>query len=164
MSHEANPDVEIRELKAFKVAYIRNRNIHQHDSAAFGIMFEQLFSWADTRNLLNFPETQALTVYRSDANLSGMLAADVCITVPETTVGEAVIETTSISGGLYAVFHKEASLSECFKKWNFYFEVWFEENGYQPDNRDFFLRNRKESKTHPQHYAIVDIYLPIKPH
>jgi AraC family transcriptional regulator len=163
MSNADKVDFEIQELKEFKVAYIRNLNVHQHDSDTFSKMFEQLFSWAIPRNLVNFPETKALTVYRSNANLSGMLQADVCITIPEKTVGEGLVGTTNISGGLYAVFHKEAAMSECFKTWNFIYEVWFEENGYQPDNRNFFLSHRNDPKTHPQHFHIVDIYIPIKP-
>lgn len=163
MSNADKLDFEIQELKEFKVAYIRNLKIHQHDSDTFSKMFEQLFSWAVPRSLVNFPETKALTVYRSNANLSGMLQADVCITVPETTVGEGLIGTTKIGGGLYAIFHKEAPMSECFKTWNFIYEVWFEENGYQPDNRNFFLSHRNDPKTHPQHFHIVDICIPIKP-
>jgi AraC family transcriptional regulator len=163
MSNAIKLDFEIKELKEFDVIYVRNLNIDKHDSETFGKMFEQLFSWATPRNLVNFPQTKALTVYRSNANLSGMLQADVCLSVPEKTIGEGLIGNTKISGGLYAIFHKEAPISECLKTWKYIYEVWFEENGYQPDNRNFFLSHLNDPKTHPENFHIVDIYVPIKP-
>jgi AraC family transcriptional regulator len=162
MSEIMKLDFEIKKLEEFNVIYIRNLNIHNHDSETFGKMFEQLFSWASPRNLINFPEAKALTVYRSNANLSGMLQADVCLSVPDEIVGEGLIGNTKISGGLYAVFHKEAPISECFKTWNYIYEVWFEENGYQPDNRNFFLSHLNDPKLHPENFHIIDIYIPIK--
>jgi AraC family transcriptional regulator len=163
MSNTIKLDFEIKELKEFDVIYVRNLNIHKHDSETFGKMFEQLFNWATPRNLVHFPQTKALTVYRTNANLSGMLQADVCLSVPEKTTGEGLIGKTKISGGLYAIFHKEAPMSECLKTWKYIYEVWFEENGYQPDKRNFFLSHLNDPKTHPQNFHIVDIYVPIKP-
>ncbi|WP_445737612.1 AraC family transcriptional regulator [Mariniflexile sp.] len=139
MSNAIKLDFEIKELEELNVIYIRNLNIHKHDSETLGKMFEKLFSWATPRNLVNFPETKALTVYRSNANESGFLQADVCLTVPEMIIGEGLIGTTKISGGLYAIFHKEAPMSECLKTWKYIYDIWFEENGFQPDNRNFFL-------------------------
>lgn len=156
-------DFEIANLQEVKVAYVRNLKVHQHDSETFGKMFNKLFKWATPRNLINFPETKAFTVYRSNANLSGMLQADVCITVPDHIEGEGLVGTTKISGGLYAIFHKEAPITECFKTWNFIYEVWFEENGYQPDNRNFFLSHLNDPKMHPEKFHVIDIYIPIKP-
>lgn len=162
MSATIKLDFEIKKIEEFNVIYIRNLNIHNHDSETFSNMFDQLFSWAAPRNLINFPETKALTVYRSNANLDGMLQADVCLSVPENTVGEGLIGNTKISGGLYAIFHKEAPMSECFKTWNYIYDVWFEENGYQPDNRNFFLSHLNDPKLHPENFHIIDIYIPIK--
>ncbi|WP_268847548.1 AraC family transcriptional regulator [Flavobacterium aestivum] len=162
MSETMKLDFEIKKLEEFNVIYIRNLNIHRHDSETFGKMFEKLFSWAAPRNLINFPETKALTVYRSNANISGMLQADACLSVPDKIVGEGLIGNTTISGGLYAIFHKEAPMSECFKTWNYIYEIWFEENGYQPDNRNFFLSHLNDPKSHPENLHIIDIYIPIK--
>ncbi|KUJ62961.1 hypothetical protein AR687_06095 [Flavobacteriaceae bacterium CRH] len=78
MSEAIKLDFEIKQVEEFNVIYVRNLNINNHDSETFGKMFDQLFSWATPRNLVNFPETKALTVYRSNANLEGMLQADVC--------------------------------------------------------------------------------------
>lgn len=162
MSDAMKLDFEIKKIEEFNVIYVRNLNVNSHDSETFGKMFEQLFNWATPRNLVNFPDTKALTVYRSNANLDGMIQADVCLSVPEGTIGEGLIGNTVISGGLYAIFHKEAPMSECFKTWNYIYEVWFEENGYQPDNRNFFLNHLNDPKLHPENLHIIDIYIPIK--
>lgn len=162
MSATMKIDFEIKKLEEFNVIYIRNLSVQNHDSETFGKMFDQLFSWAAPRNLIHFPETKALTVYRSNANLEGMLQADVCLSVSDNIVGEGLIGNTTISGGLYAIFHKEAPMSECFKTWNYIYDVWFEENGYQPDNRNFFLSHLNDPKSHPENLHIIDIYIPIK--
>jgi AraC family transcriptional regulator len=156
-------DFQIQNLEEFHVIYIRNLNIHKHDSETFGNMFQQLFSWATPRHLVNFPETKALTVYRSLANEEGMLQADVCLTVPAPVTGEGIIGTTKLSGGLYAIFHKEAPMSECMTTWKYIYDNWFEENGYQPDNRNFFLSHLNDPKTHPEHFHSIDMYIPVKP-
>lgn len=53
-------------------------------------------------------------------------------------------------------------MSECFKTWNYIYKVWFEENGYLPDNRNFFLSHLNDPKLHPKNHHIIDIYVPIK--
>jgi len=142
---------------------VRNLDVHIHDSDTFAKMFQLLLEWAAPKGLVNFPETKALTVYRSNANLSGRVQADVCLTVPEGTKGEGLIGTTAVSGGLYAVVHKEATLEECFTTWDYIFEVWFEQNGYQPDHRNFYIRHLNDAKTHPQNLHIFDMCIPVKP-
>lgn len=160
---EKELDIKVVELPELHVAYVRNLDVHIHDSATFGKMFELLFSWAGPKGLINFPHSQALTVYRSNANVGGSVQADVCLTVPEGTAGEGLIGTTQISGGLYAVVHKEASLEECFSTWDYIFEVWFEQNGYQPDHRNFYINHLNDARTHPQNLHIFDMCIPVKP-
>ncbi|RPD46075.1 AraC family transcriptional regulator [Paracnuella aquatica] len=162
-SKEKELNIKVLELPELHVAYVRNLDVHIHDSATFAKMFDLLFHWAVPKGLINFPHTQALTVYRSNANLSGRVQADVCLTVPENTAGEGLIGTTTISGGLYAVVHKEASLEECFTTWDYIFEVWFEQNGYQPDHRNFYINHLNDAKTHPQNLHIFDMCIPVKP-
>jgi AraC family transcriptional regulator len=163
MGKEKQLDIKVVELPERNVAYVRNLDVHIHDSATFGKMFSLLFGWAGPKGLVNFPHTQALTVYRSNANVSGRVQADVCLTVPEGTAGEGLIGTTKISGGLYAVVHKEAGLEECFTTWDYIFEVWFEQNGYQPDHRNFYINHLNDATTHPQKLHIFDMCIPVKP-
>lgn len=101
-------NIEVLELSQMNVAYVRNLDVHIHDSDTFSKMFNLLFEWAAPKGLINFPQSKALTVFRSNANVSGRVQADVCLTVPEGTKGEGLIGTATVSGGLYAVVHKEA--------------------------------------------------------
>jgi len=162
-SKEKTLDINVVELPERHVAYVRNLDVHIHDSVTFSKMFALLFQWATPKGFVNFPHTKALTVYRSNANLSGTVQADVCLTVPEGTEGEGLIGTTTISGGLYAVVHKEASLEECFTTWDYIFEVWFEQNGYQPDHRNFYINHLNDATTHPQNLHIFEMCIPVKP-
>lgn len=57
---------------------------------------------------------------------------------------------------------KEESIKEYYCTCNYVYEIWFEENSYQPDNRNFFLSHLNDSKLQPQNYHIIDIYIPIK--
>lgn len=155
--------VEIKQTQRFNVAFIRNLNIHQHDSETFGKMFNTLFAWAGPRELTNFPETQALTVYRSNPNPSGMIQADVCLSVPEKITGDGIIGTTEITGGLYAVVHKEGTMEECYGNWQYLFNLWLPANGYQPDNRNFYISHLNDAKLHPEHHHIFELYIPVKP-
>ncbi|MBJ6119540.1 AraC family transcriptional regulator [Pontibacter sp. BT310] len=156
-------EVEVKELSELHVVYVRNLNIRLHDSETFGKMFDALMRWAAPRGLVNFPETKALTVYRSNPNLEGMIQADVCLTVPEETEGEGFIGRTTLSGGMYAVVHKEATMAECFSTWDYIFEDWFPANGYQPDNRNFYINHLNEAEKHPQKLHIFDMCIPVKP-
>jgi AraC family transcriptional regulator len=155
--------VEVKNLPELQVAYVRSLNIHMHDSAAFKKMFEALMRWAAPRGLVNFPETKALTVYRSNPGSSGMIQADVCLTVPTEVQGEGIIGRTTLTGGQYAVVHKEATMAECFTTWDYIFEEWFPANGYQPDNRNFYINHLNEPEKHPQKLHVFDMCIPVKP-
>ncbi|OLY93947.1 AraC family transcriptional regulator [Cnuella takakiae] len=161
-SKETNMKINVVELPELHVAYLRHLDIAIHDSATFGQMFQTLLQWAGPKGLINFPETKALTVYRSNPNPSGTIQADVCITVPQQLAGEGLIGTTTISGGLYVVVHKEASLDACFTTWDYLFNEWLEQNGYQPDHRNFYINHLNDANTHPQKLHIFDMCIPVK--
>jgi AraC family transcriptional regulator len=156
-------NVEVKQMQNFKIAFIRNLNVHQHDSETFEKMFDTLFAWAGPRNLLNFPETKALTVYRSNPNASGIIQADVCVSVPEDIIGDGIVGTTEITGGLYAVIYKERTIEECYGSWQYLFNLWLPANGYQPDNRNFYISHLNDPKSHPKHHHIFELYVPVKP-
>ncbi|WP_289036983.1 GyrI-like domain-containing protein [uncultured Zobellia sp.] len=156
-------DIQIKDLEELNVAYVRNLNVHMHDSETFGKMFETLMQWAIPRGLANFPETKALTVYRSNPNPSGIIQADVCLTVPVNIEGDGIIGRTTISGGQYAVVHKEATMEDCFKTWDYIFDIWFPNNGYQPDARNFYINHLNDAKARPEGLFIFDMCIPVKP-
>lgn len=154
--------IEVKKMQSFKVAFIRSLSIHQHDSETFGNMFNTLFAWAGPRGFINFPETKALTVYRSNPNPSGMIQADVCLSVPEETNGDGIVGITEITGGLYVIVHEEGTMEECYGSWQYLFNLWLPANGYQPDSRNFYISHLNDPKTHPEHHHIFELYVPVK--
>ncbi len=156
-------NIEIKNLDDLPVIYIRNHSIHVHDSDNFGKMFNTLIAWANTRELLDFPTTKALTVYRSMPDTNGMLQADACLSVSQEIQGEGQIGKTIIKGGKYVVLHKEGTLDECFSAWDYLYNEWFPNSGYQPDDRGVYLNHLNDSKTHPEGLHIFDMCISIKP-
>ena len=154
--------IEIKELDDLPVIYVRNLSIHVHDSEGFSKMFDTLMKWATPKGLLNFPATKALTVYRSMPDDNGLLQADACLSVPKEINGEGVLGKTIIKGGKYAVLHKEGTLDECFKAWDYLYKEWFPKSGYQPDDRGVFLSHLNDAKAHPNGMHIFDMCISIK--
>ncbi|SIT11968.1 transcriptional regulator, AraC family [Zobellia uliginosa] len=156
-------NIEVKELENLPVIYIRNHSIHVHDSDNFAKMLNTLITWATPRELVDFPTTKALTVYRSMPDSKGMVQADVCLSVPEKTEGEGTIGKTVIKGGKYVVLHKEGTLDECFSAWDYLYNEWFPNSGYQPDDRGVYLNHLNDPKTHPQGLHIFDMCISVKP-
>ncbi|WP_426486141.1 AraC family transcriptional regulator [Flavobacterium sp. 2] len=154
--------IEIVELPEIEAMYVQNLDIDIHDSTTYSGMFERLHRWAGPENEIKFPESKALTVFRTHHNLSGNVKTDVCLTLPYALQEEGFIADLTISGGLYAVIHKESAIEECFASLEYIFEVWFVENGYQPDNRDFYIKHLNDPQTHPQNLHVFEMYIPIK--
>jgi AraC family transcriptional regulator len=163
MDQENSIRAEVKILNELPVIYIRNSKIHVHDAEGFSEMFKTLLNWAECRDLVKFPDTKALTVYRSIPDDQGVIQADVCLTVPENTTGEGLIGKTTISGGKYVVVRKESGLDECFTVWNYLQKVWFPNSGYQPDSRNFYLNHLNDPKTHPKGLHIFEMCISVKP-
>ena len=126
-------------------------------------MFDSLLTWANARDLLNFPITKALTVYRSMPDSDGILQADACLSVSKEVDAEGEIGKTIIKGGKYVVLHKEGTLDECFSAWDYLYNEWFPNSGYQPDDRAVYLSHLNDAKTHPQGLHIFDMCISVKP-
>lgn len=155
-------NIEVKELAPLPVVYVRNLSIHVHDSEGFGSMFSTLMKWAAARELVNFPTTKALTVYRSIPDANGKVQADVCLSVPKEIDGEGIIGKTIIPGGKYVVLHKEGTLEECFTTWDYLYNEWFPSSGYQPDSRGVYLNHLNDAKTHPEGLHIFDMCISVK--
>ncbi|PQA59664.1 AraC family transcriptional regulator [Siphonobacter curvatus] len=155
--------VKLKQMQSFKVAFIRNLNIHQHDSETFEKMFDTLFAWAGPRGLIHFPQTKALTIFRSNPNPSGMIQADVALSVPEEVAGDGIIGTAEITGGLFAVVYKEGTMEECQESWQYFFSQWLPANGYRPDHRNFYMSHLNDHKMHPLRHYIYEMYVPVMP-
>ncbi len=158
-------DVEVKEMPELDVAYVRHIGPYKGDSDLFGRLFEQLMKWAGPRDLLSFPETQILSVYYDDPDITDddKLRVDACITVPKETPAEGKIGRMSIPGGKYAVAHFEIDVDQYEDAWNMVFGGWLPESGYQPADGPCYELCLNLPAEHPEGKHIVDICVPVKP-
>ena len=158
-------NVEVKEMPELTVTYLRHVGPYAGDSALFGRLFTKLFQWAGPRGLIRGPNTQVLTVYHDDPEVTpeDKLRVDACITVPKDAPVDGEIGKMTVPGGKFAVAHFEISGDEYGEAWNALMGGWLPESGYQPDDRlcyELYLNNPKE---HPEGKHIVDICMPVRP-
>lgn len=164
MKRDRQVQVEVKELPARAVAYVRHIGPYAGDEALFEELFIKLMNWAGPRNLLRFPETQVMAVYHDDPNVTEeeKLRISACITVPPETMAEGDVGRMTVPGGLFAVARFEIDSGEYEEAWKAVMETWLPGSGYQPDDRlcyEWFHNNPKE---HPDGKHIFDICLPVR--
>jgi len=158
-------NVEVKELPEMHVAYIRHIGPYKGNSALFESLFMKLCSWAGPRGLIRPNETQFMSIYRDDPDVTDedKLRTDVCLTIPEDTPVDGEIGKTTVPGGKYAVGHFELLPTEYENAWNAIMGGWLCESGYQCDDRPCFELYLNNPKEHPEGKCVVDICIPVKP-
>ena len=153
--------VDVKELAACTVAYIRHVGGYQGLGEAFG----RLMSWAGARSLLRFPETKMLAVYHDDPGITqeDKLRTSVCVTVPPGTAVDGDVGTMEIPGGRFAVAHFEIAADQFGQAWETFMRDWLPSSGYQPDDRMCYEVYLNDPKQHPKGKYIVDICEPVRP-
>ncbi len=78
--------VEVKEVPAFTLAYVRHTGPYAGDSELFGRLFGRIMSWAGARGLLG-PESRVVSVYHDDPGLTepDKLRVSVGVSVPDDT-------------------------------------------------------------------------------
>lgn len=157
--------VEVKDLEAIPVAYIRYVGPYAGDSELFAGLFNRLFSWAGPRGLIQMPETKVLCIYHDDPGMTdeNKLRTSVCISVPEDTEVSGEIGKMTIEAGKYAVGHFTVSPTEFGDAWQFLCGSWLPESGYEPADGLSFEMYLNDASEHPEGKFIVDICIPVKP-
>lgn len=157
-------NVEVKEVEAMTVAYVRHVGPYAGDSALFEGLYKKLYQWAGPRGLLNFPETKCLSIYHDNPEITDedKLRISICISVPKDTEVGGDIGKMEVPGGLYAIGHFEIDESEYGEAWNFLCGEWLINSGYEPDDRPCYELSLNNPKEHPENKHIVDIYEPVK--
>lgn len=156
--------VEVRDLPALEVAYVRHIGPYAGDGELFGRLFTRLMTWAGPRGLIG-PETAFLSVYHDDPNVTEVekLRISVCVGVPPETPAEGEIGRMTIPGGAFAIARFEILPHEYEAAWNAVYGGWLPDSGYQPDDRLCFERYLNDPQTHPEGRHIVEICVPVRP-
>jgi AraC family transcriptional regulator len=157
--------VEVKDMPDYNVAYVRHIGPYAGNAAVFEAMFNKLMAWAGPRGLLRFPETQAMSVYHDDPNVTeeDKLRTSACITVPEDTPVDGEIGKMTVTGGAYAVARFELTADQYSDAWNAVMGDWLPESGYQPADGACYELYHNDPKQHPEGKCIVDICIPVKP-
>jgi len=165
MADELQMEVRVEELSEETVAYIRHVGPYQGDSELFAGLFGRLFQWAGPRNLMRFPETQILSIYHDDPEVTSeeKLRTSVGITVPPDTAVSGEVARMALAGGSYAVARFELTPDKYPAAWEAVYGGWLPGSGYQPDDRPPFERYLSSPDDHPDGKHTVEICVPVKP-
>lgn len=160
-----NVEVEVKDLPEMHVAYVRHVGPYKGDSQLFEGLFGRLMQWAGPRGLMRPPETQTISVYHDDPNVTeeAKLRVSACITVPKDTPVDGEIGKMTLRGGKYAVGHFELSTDQYTEAWNAIFQGWLPQSGYEPDDSPCFELYLNDPSQHPEHKCVVDICVPVRP-
>jgi AraC family transcriptional regulator len=161
---ELTADVEIREMEATPVGYIRHVGPYQENAALFERLIGKLMAWAGPRDLLG-PDTKLMTVYHDDPNLveEDKLRISVCINVPAETEPEGEVGRMELAGGRYAVGRFQCDDTQFGQAWGAMYGGWLPESGYLPDDRHAFELYLTPPDHHPEGKHDFEIWLPVRP-
>ncbi|MCP4111222.1 MAG: GyrI-like domain-containing protein [Desulfobacteraceae bacterium] len=163
--NQVKTEIEVKDMPELNVAYVRHIGPYKGDSELFEGLFEKLMKWAGPRGLIQFPETQCLSVYHDNPEITDedKLRTSVCMTVPKDTRVEGEIGQMAIPGGKFAVANFEINSNEFEDAWNALMGGWMPESGYQPDDRLCYEICHNNPKEHPENKHVVDICVAVKP-
>ncbi len=154
---------EVREMPAFRVAFVEHIGPYQGDGALFDRLLDKLIAWAGPQGLFNFPETKLIIVYGDASSPGSQPSMRMCIDIPEGTPVPAGIGTMTIPGGRHAVGRFEIANDEFGKAWGLMYGDLLPSRGLIPEKRSAYEIKLNDSDAHPEHRHIVDICIPVEP-
>ncbi|HRZ42721.1 MAG TPA: AraC family transcriptional regulator [Bacteroidales bacterium] len=157
-----NKSIEVQEMPAMTVAYIRHTGPYQGNEKLFENLWNRLFAWAGPRGLIGGPGFKSLIIYHDDPNITAeeKLRMSVCITVPPDTRVEGEVGKMEMEKGTYVIARFEVDATQFGEAWSWLYGEWFPKSGYQPDDRPCFEMYPEEPRDGK---FIVDICVPVKP-
>lgn len=153
--------VEVKQVPAMKVIYLRHRGAYKENAELFKGLFNQLFQWAHERGLMS-EETKWLTLFHDNLDLTeeDKLRISLCMAVSEEVEAEGEIGSRIIAEGKYAVGRFLLKDDQYQEAWDAMYGHWLPGSGYQPDDRlsfEHYPENLLETSRK------VEIYIPVKP-
>ncbi|NLV72709.1 MAG: GyrI-like domain-containing protein [Actinobacteria bacterium] len=155
---------EVKNVPEMHVAYLRHVGPYAGDTALFGRLFGQLFSWAGPRGLMGL-DTKVMSIYQDDPDSTEAerLQVDAAITVPVGTPTDGEIGTRTIPAGTYAVGHFEILPQEYSEAWQTMMGRWLPESGRQSGDGPCLEIYLNEAGDNPESTHIVELYAPVRP-
>jgi AraC family transcriptional regulator len=158
---EPKQQVEVKNLPAITVAYVRHTGPYQGNGELFERLFNKLFAWAGPRGLIQ-PNTRSFAVYHDDPSVTDpqKLRLSICLEVPPDTPVDGEIGKMELEAGKYAMARYEIQPQDFPAAWQWLFGTWFPASGYQPDDKLPFEIYYGQPKNG---MLTVDICVPVKP-
>ena len=153
---------KIEEMPDRHVAFVR----HVGPYAGIGNALSRIFSWAESKDLLQFPQMEFLTAYHDSLQETddSKLRSDACLTVKVGTEGEDDVATMMIPGGLFAVGRVVIDKAEFREAWERLVDEWIPSSEFEPDtDRIRFELYLNDPDQHPEKKFIVAICQPVRP-
>ncbi len=155
--------VEIRNMEEVTVAYIRNTGPFKGEQKLWIELFNELKTWAATKNHLKCPNTNFYTIFRDTFHITQNenFRSDVAISVENGVVGDGRVSVSTIPAGKYAVAEFDIEAHEIERAWDLMFNEWLPKSGFQPDDRYCFERYLNNPQNHPQKRTFLQIAIPV---
>lgn len=149
--------VEIMNLDAMDVAAY----FHQGDYMEIGLVFEKLFVYASSQNLLS-ENTRSLGLYYDDPKSVPLntLRSKACITVAKSDelLGDDAPEKMNTPAGRYATVLFKGSYAELEKPYDWLFGEWLPNSGYEAADFPPMEEYLNDPKTTPPHELLTRIH------
>jgi AraC family transcriptional regulator len=157
--------VEVKQIPAMHVAYVRHMGPFQQNAALFEHLFGRLAGWAGPRGLLADPSTRLLSVHHDNPDITDAqrLRLDAALTVPDDTRVSGEIGKQRLEGGAYAVARVRIHAKQYTESWDALMGGWLPGSGYQPDDRPCLEIYLNDLKSDPEGMHEVEICLAVKP-
>ncbi len=153
--------IDVKDLDAFKVAYVRVVGEYKHENIRPG--FEKLIQWAKPRGLMEGQPCLGLAWDDPNITPAEKCRYDACITIPDDLDVDGDVQTQTVPAGRYAVCRHEAFNNNFQKGWDELLKNWLPSSGYQPANGPSYEVVIESGAHDPQGRWLVDIHLPVKP-
>lgn len=157
-------DTRVVNMSKQHVAYTEYVGDYEQHPEQFDVLVTKLFTWADNRKLLHFPDkTKLITILPDELNETpqNRRRLQMAIVVPEGTKVSGDIKQMKIPGGRYGVGRFIVSDDEIGNAWNYMFEKWLPQSGHELADRPLFQILTNDPESHPQRKNIIDIYIPV---
>ena len=165
MSNVQAQSIEVRDLPAKHLAYVRHVGPYAGDSALFEGLFEKVFAWAGPRGLIVPGQSEVITIYHDNPEITARekLRISAGVTVPPATPVGGEIGLLEIPAGKYVCAHFEIAGDEFGAAWDALCSGWLPGSGWQPGDGPCYECCLNDHRQHPEGKFIVEIRMSVKP-
>ena len=165
MSNVQAQSIEVRDLPAKHLAYIRYVGPYAGDNALFERLFAKVFAWARARDLMVPGQSEVIAVYHDDPGITAQdkLRVSVGVTVPPATAVGGEIGLLELPAGKYVCARFEIAGDEFGAAWDALCSGWLPGSGWQPGDGPCYECSLNDHRQHPEGKFIVEIRMSVKP-